>query len=89
MPATDLLNGYADAPTAPARRLLSITPNDNNDLPFVTKWLWVGVVGNVNIQAVGDVGPVLLTVPAGTWLPIRAARVLATGTTAGNIVGGY
>ena len=87
--ATDLLSSYSDAPTAPARRLVAITPNDGADLDCVTKWLFIGGAGTVCVLAVGDALPVTLSVAAGACLPVRAARVLATGTTATGIVGGY
>ncbi|MCX7257999.1 MAG: hypothetical protein NTZ64_15130 [Polaromonas sp.] len=85
----DLLSGYSDAPTAPARRLLDVTPADGVDLPFVSKWLFVGGAGTISLLAAGDTVPVTLSVGAGTLLPVRAAQVLATGTTASAIVSGY
>lgn len=73
----------------PAFRLVAITPNDSTDLiQHGLRALWVGGAGNVAIRALSDGSAVTIAgVPAGTLLPIAVARVLATGTTATNIVG--
>ena len=75
----------ADA-TAPADRLVSVTPNDSTDIgPF--RGLWVGGAGNVAIIAANDSSAVTITgVAAGTILPIAGTRVMSTNTTATNIV---
>jgi hypothetical protein len=64
----------------------NISPDDNADLPFVTRELFVGVTGNVRVRTVGG-SDFTLAVPAGKRLPLRVTRVFATGTTAGNVVG--
>lgn len=80
----------ADSPMQPARNLAAVTPNDSTDLPNVSKALWIGGAGNVSIIAADDSSAVLISgVPAGTVLPIRAKRVLATNTTATLIVNLY
>jgi hypothetical protein len=62
-------------------------PSDANDLAFITRGLYVGGAGNVVVQMKGLPNAprsqvTFSAVPAGTMLPIRAARILATGTTA-------
>jgi hypothetical protein len=79
-----------DSPIQPARNLSAITPNDSTDLANVAKAIWVGGAGNVALIAADDSASVTLTgVAAGTVIPIRARRVLATGTTATNLVNLY
>lgn len=76
-------------PTDPALELAVVTPHDTNDI-FPARGLYVGVGGNVAVIAGGDTAAVTLVgVNAGTILPIRVRRVLATGTTATSIVALY
>ncbi len=76
-------------PPAPAAHLFAITPSDATIFPTATRGIWVGGAGNIAIVALSDTGsPVTLTaVPAGTLLQIAAQQVMATGTTATDIVG--
>ena len=74
---------HDDPITASARSIAAVTPSDNTDLPRVTKALWIAASGTLSVIAVDDSAAVSLgTIPAGTLLPVRARRVLATGTTA-------
>lgn len=71
----------------PYNRAASITPDDANDLSFVTRAIYVGGGGNdvAVVLASGDT-VTFKAVPTGTVLPIRVARVKSTGTTATNLV---
>ncbi|MCW1934521.1 spike base protein, RCAP_Rcc01079 family [Pararhodobacter zhoushanensis] len=76
---------------SPGENLWPITPSDDADLAFVTRGLYVGGDGDLmvipwNGGELGDPVPIV-GVLAGSLLPFRVARVLATGTTATNIVG--
>lgn len=84
----------------PANNLRAVTPNDVTDLasvsvvghpgaPRLPRGLWIGGAGNINVLAYGDTSPVVLTVTAGTLIPVFAKRVYATSTTATNIVALY
>lgn len=78
--------------TAPAKNIKVITPNDSTDLTDVTKALYIGSAGAVAVIAADDT--VAVTIPgvqAGSILPIRVKRVMATNTTvtAGNIIALY
>lgn len=85
MPAQDLANG-GNSITAPAANFAAITPNDGSDLAYVTRGIYVGTGGDISaVNAAGDVVP-FKSLPAGILLPIRVARIRATGTTASNIV---
>jgi hypothetical protein len=66
-----------------------ITPDDNALLPFLAKWVYVGVTGILTIQLMGGAIVTLIGVPAGTLLEMNVMKVLATGTTAGGLVGLY
>jgi len=73
-------------PTSPAARAAAITPSDAVDLVAATRGLYVGGAGDVKIITAGADTVVFAAVPAGSVLPVQAARVLATGTTATNLV---
>lgn len=74
---------------APASHAVAVTPSDSADLSFVSKRLWVGATGNVALITVGGDTVTYNSVPSGTYLNVRAARVKSTGTTASNIVAEY
>ena len=93
LPDSDRFKGqYADGPRAggvdwPATRALAVTPSDTVDLTWISRALYVGVAGDVKVDmADSGTGIVFKAVPAGTFMPIRAKRVYATGTTATNLV---
>lgn len=89
MPATDAFNTYCNGLDTPATRWFAITPNDSTDLAAKPRALYVGGAGNVAISNGTDASVTLVAVPAGSLLPLRPDRVLATGTTATSIVGLY
>jgi hypothetical protein len=75
--------------SAPARRCIAITPTDSDDVGVATKAVYVGVAGDVSLVAYDNpdnTGVLFKNVPAGSWLPVRARRIRATGTTATNII---
>lgn len=79
---TDLQPGLQ----SPALRIEPITPSDTEDLAHVTRALNVATAGTVRVTTVtGQTGDI--HVAAGIPFPIRAVRVLATGTTATGITG--
>jgi hypothetical protein len=73
----------------PGVSLRSITKDDDNDLPDgVCKGVYVGTQGNLAVICKDDTSAVTLVAAVG-WLPIRAKRVLSTGTTAAGLVAVY
>ena len=75
-------------PPAPATHLFAITPSDTVTFPTATRGLWIGGAGNVAVKALSDsVAVTFSAVSAGTMLPVCAVQVMATGTTAADIVG--
>jgi len=84
----DSFENVIDTLSAPASRCFEITAADGADLALATRAIYVGQGGNIVLRSVrSDVDVTLTNVPSGTILPIRAASVSATGTTASNIVG--
>jgi len=67
----------------------NIVPSDTNLLPGVTVGgIYVGGAGNIAaIPASGGAAVTFTAVPAGTTIPLVCRQILATGTTATNIVG--
>ncbi len=89
MPSTDAYATFAPSPSAPARRLQTITPDDGADLPVVAKALFIGVAGDLKIVPAGSIDGDAVTLknhPVG-YVAVQTRRVFATGTTAGQIVG--
>lgn len=65
----------------------AIVPDDAADLPHVTRALYVGGGGDVAVRMMGGGEAVFRNLQAGSLIPIRATRILAAGTTAGDLVG--
>lgn len=73
---------------SPALHAGAITPSDAADLAVTTRAIYVGGAGAVKLILAGDTEAItLVAVTAGQVLPVRAKRVLATGTTATGLVG--
>lgn len=70
-----------------ARRAVTVTPSDSTDLAKIAyKGLYIGGTGNIAvIPSEGSGSVVFNAVPVG-FFPVAVKRVLATGTTATNIV---
>lgn len=86
---TDRFANMGDDLLSPASHAATVSPSDTVDLPFASKRLWVGTLGDVKVTTVGGDTVTYPAVPAGTYLLVRAARVFAAGTTATVIVAEY
>jgi hypothetical protein len=84
--------------TAASPIVRAVTKSDTTELKITlsdgsVRWprsLYVGGGGDVAILAASDTAAVTLSsVPAGTILPVKAAKVMSTNTTATNIVALY
>lgn len=85
MPAFDTFADVVPSITAPPRHHAAVTPNDEDDLEYVTRALYIGGAGTVRVVTVeGETADYVC--PAGKTLIIRAARVMDTGTDATAIV---
>jgi hypothetical protein len=70
----------------PAVTAFAVTPHDTNELTEFCRSLYVGGAGNLAVTtAEGDV-VTFVAVPVGTIIPVRCSHVMATNTTATNIV---
>lgn len=87
MPAIELYSSYGNAPASPASIFFAITPNDTTDLQYVTRGIRVGAAGDVTAVRVDGTAVLFKGCSVGELLPIRAWRILATGTTASSLVG--
>jgi hypothetical protein len=83
------MDKFADYPTsltAPARDAAAIVPSDVADIPDLPRAIYVGQGGNVSARMIGGQTVLFSNAQAGSFLPIRAKGINATGTTAANLV---
>lgn len=73
----------------PAMFAEAITTSDSVELTAVTRAIYVGGAGNIAVVMFGGQSVTFTAAVAGTILPIRVKKVLATGTTATAMVGLY
>lgn len=86
MPQDDY-GSQADSVSSPSLAPFAIVPNDSTDLTRIPKALWIGTGGDVAVQGVNNASPVIFrNVPNGFIIPVRARKVMATNTTATDIV---
>jgi hypothetical protein len=62
-------------------------PSDGVPLAQTTRAIYVGQAGDLRLRMASSDVVTLMAVPAGAMLPLRVAQVMATGTTAGALVG--
>lgn len=82
----DDFESYTTSLTSPARDAEPIAPNDAVDLPAVTRGIYVGSAGNLQVQMASGQTVTFENVAAGVIYPIRVARVMATDTTATDLI---
>ncbi len=82
----DTFANHASGLESPANRAFLIIPDDASDLAEKPRSIYVGGTGDIVIRMNGV--DVTFESVSGI-LPVRPERVLATGTTATNIVGLY
>ncbi|MEE9453796.1 MAG: hypothetical protein V3V13_05360 [Paracoccaceae bacterium] len=71
---------------SPAREAMSVTPNDTVDLTHTSRAVYVGVSGDIAVHMADETTAVIFkSVPVGI-LPVRLDRILATGTSASDLV---
>lgn len=71
----------------PSNKLVDIVPDDGNDLPEVTRGIYIGGIGDLTVVDEYANQVTFVGLLPGIILPIRAVRVMATGTTATNLIG--
>jgi len=80
----DTFSNHASGLESPANNAFLIAPDDANDLTIKPRSLYVGGAGDIVVRMNGV--DVIFQNVSGI-LPIRPTRVLATATTATNIIG--
>lgn len=74
----------------PAKHLVSISPNDSTDLSQPVRGIYVGGGGDLVLVAINDADgatQTLTAIPQGTFVPVITKRVMATNTTASQLIG--
>ena len=85
----DTFSNFAEGMDSPQHDAFAVTPSDTVALPYTTRGLYVGTAGNVAVVMAGGQTVTFVGVPTGTLLPIRVSQVMATGTSALNMLGLY
>jgi hypothetical protein len=86
---TDKFASYSAGLDGPATGGFAIAKSDSTVLAQPTRAVWVGGAGDLAVTYLDGTTDTLTAVPAGTLLPIRVTKVMATGTTATAISGLY
>ncbi|KQO51156.1 spike base protein, RCAP_Rcc01079 family [Sphingomonas sp. Leaf257] len=89
----DPFRTFADKVSDPATRAVAIVPNDGTDLADIPKAFYVGTGGTIAMigagAPAGATGVTWKNVPSGAIVPFRPRRILATGTTAADMLALY
>jgi hypothetical protein len=72
----------------PARKFIAVTPSDTVDLPAGCVGLYIGTTGNLSVKDIDGTTVLFSTLPVG-YAPIGPVRIMATNTTADDIVALY
>lgn len=86
MTSHDPFKHHQRGASAPATDAFAVTPDDGSDLPIMARALYVGGAGDVRLHTAYGNSVLFRALPAGTVLPCAVSRVLATDTTATNLV---
>jgi hypothetical protein len=73
--------------SGPASHGFAVTPHDTNVLSETTRALYVGSAGTLAVVMASGASFTFTGVASGTVLPVRATKVMATGTSATEILG--
>jgi hypothetical protein len=84
---TDTFSTHTRSLTSPPEHGAGLVPDDAADLAHVTRAVFVGGTGDLAVTLLGGDTVTLRGVPGGTLVPLRVSRLLASGTTATDIVG--
>ena len=80
----DRFDSYSDSLVSPATNGAAVVPG--TDLPQVSRALWVGGAGALNLVLAEGGQVTLQGVPSGTLLPLRVRAVRTADTSATGIV---
>ncbi len=82
----DKFSNFPTTPISPARSGAQVTPSDATALTQVSRALYVGQGGDLDVTLADGDTVIFEAVPGGSLLPIRAEFVRASGTTASGII---
>ncbi len=82
----DKFSSFPTTPISPARGAVNVVPSDTNDLPQVSRAIYVGLGGDVTATLADGDTVTFTAVPGGAILPIRVSAIAASGTTASGIL---
>jgi hypothetical protein len=83
--AVDEYKSHKSEVDSPVRHAIAVTPSDSADLATASRAIYIGGAGNIQVTTVDGDTVTMNGVTAGSFYPIRVARVWSTGTTATNI----
>ena len=89
MPIDNKFELFPDTPENSPSGAALVTPSDDDDLPFVSRIVYSGTAGVIQIvpkDNAATMTAVPFTVVAGLQLMVQAVRILATDTTVTGIV---
>ena len=75
--------------TSSGQNSLNVIPSDTDDLPAFTRGIYVGSGGDLKIKDYRGVDSIYYAVPTGSFLPIVAGKIYATGTSASLLTIAY
>lgn len=81
----DIFESRGTGLESPAYNAAEITPSDGADMATTSRALYLGQPGDLRLRLAGGDTVTFRNLAAG-WVPVRAARIFATGTTASDIV---
>ncbi len=82
----DIFKSHVTGLTAPAQDAAPIIPSDTTDLPQASRAIYVGAAGDLSVRLVGGSEVTFIGTVAGAIYPIRAERVMSTGTSAASLI---
>lgn len=82
----DQFEDYRLTLDGPMTSAVVVAPNDSADIANVSRAIYIGGTGNLNVVMQDGTTVLFSAIPVGTILPIRVTRVLSTSTTATLIV---
>ncbi|MEM6407344.1 MAG: hypothetical protein AAF700_02885 [Pseudomonadota bacterium] len=82
----DKFSNFPTTPISPARDGEQVSPSDTIALSQISRALYVGQGGDLNVVMADGATVLFEAVPGGTLLPVRVERVSASGTSATGIV---
>ena len=89
MPAEDHFKYQDVAPAGPINHAFTISPSDQNDLPHVTRSIYVGTGGDLAVVTNNGETVIYKNLPSGYEKQGEFKKVLVAGTTAEDLIGEY